>query len=78
MPAATGEEHWYVNVVIFDAAATMPTAMRAFALGPIASWSHAREIASEWERQHGPNTTEVASIPHYRVAREGVTATGMP
>jgi hypothetical protein len=55
--------NWYVHVVIFDEMATLPGFARGYAMGPLESWTRARDIAERWERQHGPNTTEITSHP---------------
>jgi len=53
----TKNERWFVKVAVFGTAESMiPT---VYALGPLDQWSRARHLASAWELEHGPNTTEV-------------------
>lgn len=48
-------EKWYIEVAILGTEAR-PT---RWAMGPVHSWSRAREIAHRWEREHGPDTTKL-------------------
>lgn len=51
----TAPTPWFVEVALpGDASNVGP---RRFALGPVFSWSGARELVERWERENGPGTT---------------------
>lgn len=57
MPITT----WYIRILLadFDQAQDLADFPNTYALGPIDSWSRARELAQKWEREFGVGTTEV-------------------
>lgn len=68
---AHDDHDWVVWVAIADPERTYPQETKVFELGPMASWSRARDVAARWEREHGPNTAEVRAaeiraLPQYR------------
>lgn len=67
---------WFVLVAL-------PPALRdqvmpvIWAVGPVGSWSRARELSDAWERVHGPNTAPIRErIPHRYQVVKTVSAAG--
>lgn len=52
-------ERWYVKVNIEQGL----SGAELYALGPLRSWSRARDIAVKWEQVHGQNTAHVTRSP---------------
>src|SRR5688572_3419390 len=53
---------WFIHILLRDV--SLPKrrqCVRAFAIGPIQGWTRAKEIAENWERANGPNTTDISA-----------------
>lgn len=51
------EQRWFVQVAILGRA-MLP---EHYSMGPLSSWTRARDVADKWESEHGPNTAHVVS-----------------
>lgn len=58
-------ERWYVQVAIEVGRLLR---LERYEIGPVMSWARARDLARDWESEHGPNTAHVSST------RKGVAA----
>ena len=56
MNASIQPVRWYVMVKLADELDAR--VVHSYALGPLGSWSRAREVARKWERLHGSGTAD--------------------
>lgn len=58
---------WYVSVLLEHPGSGIRC---GYNIGPLESWSKARDIAGKWEHEHGENTAHVSSrVPEAQDAR---------